>query len=143
MKKHLSFFYRHHFVRYVFVGGSTFVLDFSILFCLQHFTNVSLSISTTLAYWIAIAYNFVLNRWWTFSAAESKNLSKHLTLYLVLLGANYLVTLLIVLGLSHFIYFGWAKVFAVIVQITWTYPIYKKVIFTKNTKEDSPGIALE
>lgn len=143
IKKHLAFLYRHNFVRYVFVGGSTFILDFSILFCLQHFTNVSLTISTSIAYWVAIAYNFTLNRWWTFSASESKKLHQHLTLYLMLLGANYLVTLLIVLGLSNFIYFGWAKIAAVAVQVLWTYPIYKKVIFTKNDKNNPASIALE
>jgi len=91
------------------------------------------AIATTIAYWISIIYNFALNRYWTFSAWERESLRRHLSAYLVLLGFNYLFTVITVSLLSHIIYFGLAKVIAVAIQITWTYPIYKNVIFTKSS----------
>ncbi len=127
------FLYQHHFVRYVFVGGSTFVIDFALLFILHQNFNLSVAIATTIAYWISIIYNFALNRYWTFSAWERESLRRHLSAYLVLLGFNYLFTVITVSLLSHIIYFGLAKVIAVAIQITWTYPIYKNVIFTKSS----------
>lgn len=125
------FLYKHHLVRYVLVGGTTFAIDLSLLIFFHQGANIGLAVSTSLAYWISIAYNFILNRYWTFSAGEKEKLRKHLTSYLILLGFNYLFTLVAVSALSHIVYFGFAKVIAVAFQITWTYPIYKNVIFTK------------
>lgn len=93
-----------------------------------HF-DINLQIATTLSYWTAITYNFTLNRQWTFSAADKANLSKHIMLYLLLLGFNYLFTLVFVSIGSYYINFALAKVLAVGIQISWTYYIYKTKIF--------------
>jgi len=126
------FLYQHHFVRYVFVGGTTFILDFSILFFMHGSMGVNVAIATSIAYWTSIVYNFCLNRYWTFSVWERQSLHRHITAYLLLLGFNYLFNVLMVSVLSHFIYFGLAKVIAVGIQMLWTYPIYKRYIFIKS-----------
>lgn len=128
-KQIAEFLYQHTFVRYVFVGGSTFAIDFILLVLLHGYFDVNLQIATTVSYWTAIAYNFTLNRQWTFSASDKANLSKHITLYLILLGFNYLFTLAFVSIGSHFMNFAIAKVLAVGIQISWTYRIYKTKIF--------------
>lgn len=129
----LVYLYGHHFVRYLFVGGSTFVIDFSILFVLHGKASTSLSIATSIAYWTSLIYNFLLNRWWTFSAGENKDLRKHLLLYAVLLSFNYIFTLAFVDVLSHSINYLLAKAMAVIIQMSWTYFIYKNVIFVSES----------
>lgn len=123
--------YHHDFFRYIIVGGSTFLLDIILLIILHQEAGINLAVSTSIAYWFAIAYNFTLNRMWTFSAADKKNLRRHLTPYLLLLGANYLFTLVAVSLLGSIMYFGIAKAIAVIAQIFWTFPIYKRYIFIK------------
>jgi putative flippase GtrA len=125
----LVYLYGHHFVRYLFVGGSTFVIDFSILFVLHGKVGMSLSIATSVAYWTSLIYNFLLNRWWTFSAGENKDLRKHLLLYAVLLSFNYLFTLAFVDALSHSVNYLLAKALAVVIQMSWTYFVYKNIIF--------------
>ena len=132
IKNILLYLYSHPFVRYVFVGGTTFVLDFTILFFLHAKLGLGLALSTTVAYWFSILYNFLLNRFWTFNATEKGELSKHILLYGILLGFNYLFTVMFVSIVSNFIYFGLAKVLAVGIQISWTYLIYKKYIFVKS-----------
>lgn len=141
-KSFLRFLYQHPFVRYVFVGGSTFVIDFTLLYVLHESLDINLPISTTVAYWASIVYNFMLNRWWTFSASENKKLHKHATAYLVLLGFNYIFTVIFVSLMSHIVYFGIAKVLAVAIQILWTYRIYKNVIFADkpNGEPASPAV---
>ena len=121
--------YQHKFVRYIIVGGSTFVIDFGILFSLHELLNISIPIATSTAYWVSVTYNFVLNRSWTFSGVEQKQLHKNAGAYLLLLAFNYLFTLLFVSVMSHFIYFAIAKAIAVGLQITWTYFIYKRYVF--------------
>lgn len=121
--------YHKHFVRYLFVGGTTFGLDFGILFLLHGVWDLNLAASTSVAYWISILYNFVLNRYWTFDARERQSLARHISAYFVLLIANYLFVVVFVAFVGMVINYIIAKALAVIIQMTWTYPIYKKVIF--------------
>ena len=133
-KNIVNIIYKHHFARYLIVGGSTFILDFSLLISLHGYIRLGLALATTLAYWVSIIYNFCLNRWWSFSVAEKASLHRHLIPYSILLGFNYLFTVIFIGLASHFIYYGLAKVFAVAIQMSWTYFIYKSVIFTKKTE---------
>ncbi|HUD10498.1 MAG TPA: GtrA family protein [Candidatus Saccharimonadales bacterium] len=123
--------YKHHFARYVVVGGTTFIIDISILIFLHGHVHINLAVATTIAYWTSIIYNFCLNRWWSFSASEKDSLHKHLIPYAVLLGFNYLFTVIFVGLVSHVMYYGLAKVLAVAISMSWTYFIYRDVIFIK------------
>ncbi len=121
--------YEHSFVRYVVIGGSTFALDFVLLVLLHGFLDINLFIATTFAYWTSIAFNFVANRFWTFGATETP-ITKHLAGYLTLLGVNYLFTVGFLTVATHLgMHYAVAKVLAVLIQISWTYVIYKKYIF--------------
>lgn len=136
----LKSLYNHKFIRYLFVGGTTFVIDFGLLIFLKVHVHLSIPIATTIAYWTSIIFNFVLNRWWSFSISEKNNLSKHAISYSILLGFNYLFTLIFVSSMSKYMSFAIAKIFAVLISMSWTYIIYKNIIFKKkaplNTNED-------
>jgi putative flippase GtrA len=128
------YLYRHHFVRYLFVGGSTFVLDFGILYMLHGKSKVGLGIATSFAYWISIIYNFILNRYWTFDAREKESLRRHIATYGLLLVCNYIFVLIFMNIASKHINYIYAKAIAVALQMVWTYPVYKKVIFVQAEK---------
>jgi len=123
------YLYRHHFVRYLFVGGTTFVLDFGILFFLHGICKLNLAASTSVAYWISISYNFVLNRYWTFDSREKESLMHHITTYFALLVFNFLFTVTFVSIVGTHINYVAAKALAVAIQMTWTYVVYKKYVF--------------
>jgi putative flippase GtrA len=129
VKTTVSFLYKHHFVRYLLVGGSTFVLDFGTLVLLHGVFSFGIAASTSVAYWLSIIYNFTLNRYWTFDAREKDSLQRHITTYFMLLVVNYLFAVTFVSFASDHINYIFAKAIAVIIQMIWTYPIYKKVIF--------------
>jgi putative flippase GtrA len=128
--------YNHRFARYVFVGGTTFILDLSLLIGLHGILHVDLAIATSAAYWIAIAYNFTLNRWWSFSASENNSLRKHLPPYLLLLGFNYIFTVLFVGFFSREMPYELAKAIAVPIQMVWTYPLFKKIFGSSKVTSD-------
>jgi putative flippase GtrA len=115
--------------RYVVVGGSTFGLDFSLLFLLHGEAGLALGLAISIAYWLSVGYNFSLNRTWTFSLKDRANLRKHLSLYLVVLGFNYLFSFSFILLLDHHLNYLVAKALAVLIQTSWTYYIYKHLIF--------------
>ena len=129
------YLYHHHFVRYVFVGGTTFIIDFGILYILHGLLKLNLAASTSVAYWISISYNFVLNRYWTFDAREKESLKHHLTIYFVLLVFNYLFTVTFVSLAGAHINYVVAKALAVAIQMSWTYYVYKNYIFVKQQTE--------
>jgi putative flippase GtrA len=124
-------------VRYLAVGGTTFVIDFSILFFLHGILKLNLAASTSVAYWISISYNFVLNRYWTFDSREKESLKRHLTTYFVLLVFNYLFTVTFVSIVGTHINYVLAKALAVAIQMTWTYIIYKNYIFIKKEQKNT------
>lgn len=128
-RKLTLYLYRHHFVRYLLVGGTTFILDFGILFVLHGILKLNLAASTSVAYWVSIAYNFVLNRYWTFNAREKDSLARHISTYFALLLVNYLFTVAFVTYAGQHINYVIAKAIAVAFQMTWTYPVYKRYIF--------------
>lgn len=128
---YLVFLYKHPFIRYLIIGGSTFVLDLSLLVLLHGHFEVNLTIAASIGYWVSVTYNFLLNRWWVFSAQESRSLHKHALLYASLLTVNYLYTVVGMNILTRYMTYELAKVFVIVFAITWTYPIYKHYIFTK------------
>lgn len=122
--------YHHHFVRYLFVGGTTFAIDLGLLIFLHGVEKVWIPFATGLAYCVAIVYNFCLNRWWTFSAAEKKSLHQHMIPYIILLTFNLLFSVIFVSLSSHVINYAIAKVIAVALQTSWTFFCYKHFVFT-------------
>ncbi len=128
--KHISRkLYEHSLVRYVVIGGTTFALDFFLLVFLHAALNVPVLIAATISYWTSIAFNFIANRVWTFGATET-HIAKHALSYGILLGCNYLFTIAFIAGATHLgMHYTVAKIISVIVQTSWTYVIYKKVIF--------------
>ena len=137
----LGTLYRHPFVRYLAVGGTTFVLDFGILFGLHSGLDLNLAGSTSVAYWISILFNFAVTRYWTFSVHEKEGLKRHITAYMVVLVVNYLFTVMLVSIAGEHINFVIAKAIAVLIQMAWTFPIYKYLIFTADEKETSETAA--
>jgi putative flippase GtrA len=129
-KSLVLFLYAHSFVRYVAVGGTTFMIDFGVLVLLHGVLKVNVLIAASISYWLSILFNFLVNRFWTFSANEKSELGRHVAFYLVLLGFNYLFTIAFLAFADHIgLHYTVGKIIAVAIQMSWTYVIYKKVIF--------------
>lgn len=128
MKQRIETLFQHSFVRYVLIGGTTVAIDVGLLIVLKEFLHVPIYIAASLSYWTSILFNFLANKHWTFQV--SGQLHRHALQYLLLLVFNYLVTLGIIwffrhLGIGYLI----AKMLAIAISISWTYFIYKHVIF--------------
>ncbi len=133
----LGYLYKHPLVRYLFVGGTTFIIDEGLLILLHGVMQVWLPLALFGAYCIAFIYNFVLNRWWTFSAADNQSIKKHIVPYAALFIFNLVFTIVFVSLASHVINYAVAKVIAVAIQTSWTYFIYKHVIFVKKERKNT------
>ena len=90
---------------------------------------MSVTIAATISYWTALAYNFALNKLWTFGITES--IERHALLYGTLVLINYLSSLGIIYLLGTIgINYAIAKIVSVGLAMSWNYIAYKKYIFT-------------
>lgn len=85
--------------RFLVTGGLAYLVDTGALLSLHELANWPLPWATTGAYVGAFALTFMLNRTWVFDA-PSGAMGPQLVRYLILVGLNYLLTLLLVLGLA-------------------------------------------
>jgi putative flippase GtrA len=125
----IALLYNSHLVRYLFIGGTTFVIDEAILIMLHGVWHVALPLSLFIAYGVAFVYNFSLNRWWNFSASADGKLAKHLVPYAFLFVFNLVFTIVSVSFMSRYINYAVAKALSVALQTTWTFLAYKYLIF--------------
>lgn len=128
----VGYFYRHKFIRYLFVGGTTFIIDEGLLILLHGGAHVWLPLALFVAYSIAFVYNFSLNRWWAFSASENNTVRQHIVPYTALFLFNLIFAIVFVSLVSQFIHYAIAKAVSVIIQTSWTFLIYKNVIFVSH-----------
>jgi putative flippase GtrA len=129
MRKLAIYLYNLQFVRYLFVGGTTFILDEGLLITFHGVLNIWLPLALFMSYLIAFVYNFSLNRWWAFSAAETSTIKKHIKPYAILFVFNLVFSIVFVSLASHYINYAVAKAISVAVQTTWTFFAYRKYIF--------------
>lgn len=122
--------FKNQFLRYIFIGGTTVAIDFGVLILLHQAIHINLLIAASLSYWLSILFNFLCNRAWTFDIRQLKNIHKHVFMYGLLLGVNYLFTITFMgisvhLGMQYIV----AKLLSILIQLSWTYWIYKNFVF--------------
>lgn len=127
----IGYLYKHKLIRYLFTGGTTFIIDEGLLILLHGVGKVWLPLALFIAYSVAFIYNFSVNRWWAFSASENKTVRQHIVPYGALFLFNLAFAIIFVSIASHFINYAVAKAISVIIQTSWTYLIYKNIIFAK------------
>ena len=117
-------------LRFLFVGGLSFVVDFGALWILHIFFGINPGIASVIAFLLSFFVNFFLQKLFTFQSA--KRTKRALTLYIILAMLNTLATGLIVGFLSPIV--GWvtAKLISVILISCWNFFAYKYFVFPPN-----------
>lgn len=120
-------FYRNSALRYLFIGGLSFIIDFGILYLLHEVAGVVLWLATGAAFLASFAFNYSLQRVFSFSSRSSHGRS--LAKYVALVGFNTVATIGIVALLDHFFVWQVGKVAATIVTTVWNYFAYRFIVF--------------
>ena len=114
---------------YLVVGGLTVVVDIGLLALLHEFYGVPLGVATTVAFCVAVAVNFLLNRT-AMSSWGSQGLTQHALRYGSLVVANYVITLAVVTTAGHVgDRYLVAKVAVVAVSTLWNFLLYRYWVF--------------
>jgi putative flippase GtrA len=120
--------WEHSAVRYVLVGGLSFVVDFGLLTLLHAVFGVPVWLATAIAFLTSFAVNFTLQRTFSFSSQTPHGTA--LVKYTALVIANTLITVAIVsLFESTIVGWGGGKVIATIVTTVGNYFAYRFWVF--------------
>ena len=61
------------FVRYFFVGGFAFVVDFGLLYILTEYAGLHYLLSATLSFIAGLLVNYIISCLWVFNGSKFKN----------------------------------------------------------------------
>ena len=119
-------------VRYVLAGASSYAIELTCLLLLHKYLKISVEFATAIAFWIGLATSFILQKLFAFKNYQKtkKAISQQLGKYSILVGFNYLFTLILVgvLPSKSIIY---SRTLALIITTGWNYALYNKFIFRK------------
>lgn len=121
---------QHSLVRYVFVGGLTYIFEIAVLIGLHSGLHTQRTIAAAASFWFGLLFSFCLQKLVAFQdyKKEVKAVSRQAFWYAGLVVFNYALTLLIV---------SWfpdrelilSRTVALLITTMWNYLIYKHIIF--------------
>jgi putative flippase GtrA len=121
---------RHPFPRFVISGGTTFVVDLSLLKFLHGYEHIALLPATTMAFLASFTVTFLISRHWTFPTGRDGRPHHQALRFAILVAGNLVTTLLIVGGLVAVgLYYLLAKVIAVGLNAAANFFLYRRWVF--------------
>ena len=120
---------QHRVVRYIFVGGFSFVIEIATLYSLNQLLRVSPTISVAISFWVGFIVAYTLQKLVTFQNKEKSRraLTKQLIGYSLLVVWNYAFTLLVVELFHASISVIILRTIVIAITTIWNYFLYKKL----------------
>lgn len=129
---------QHAVFRYLFVGGLAYIVDIGILVGLHNGLHTHRAVAAGASFWGGLLFSFLLQKLVAFQdyKKELKAISRQIAWYVVLIGFNYALTLIIV-GLFPDKELILSRTVAVATTSLWNFFFYKHIIFRKATSDKS------
>jgi putative flippase GtrA len=117
------------FVKYGVVGSTTVIIDMVIIFVFTEYFGLWYMFSAVISQTVAMAFNFLMNRNWSFGSTGM--MRGQMVKYLLLSGFNYLYQLgaLWLLVEALHLHYLLAKVFIAMFMVTWNFLMFKYVVY--------------
>lgn len=121
------------FFRFIFVGGTAFVIDFSIYFILVEFVGVNYLISAAIAFFISVLANYYLSTSWVFNQSQIENRAIEFNLFLAIsfVGLIFTEILLYIFTDLCSINYLISKIIASILVLFWNFSARRIMFYGK------------
>lgn len=124
----------YQFVRYAFVGGLAFVVDFGLLYILTEYLSFYYIFSAIISFIVGLLVNYFISVAWVFSQAGS---NKRMTefFYFAFIGViGLLLNALILWCITELfdVYYMYSKLITAVVVYLWNFFARKYFLFSKN-----------
>ncbi|MEY8234872.1 GtrA family protein [Lachnospiraceae bacterium 66-29] len=109
--------------RFGIVGGTAFLLDYSILYCLTEFVDINYLLSGMMSFSISVIYNYVLSKTWVFKTKKNNRKMTEFIIFIILsvvgLGINQII---MCIGVEFFnVYYMFVKVFSTCIVMIYNF----------------------
>lgn len=122
------------FFRYIFVGGTAFVVDFFFLYFFSDICGIYYLISAVLSFIISVLVNYIMSTKWAFNQEniENKVLEFNLFILISTIGLGFTEILLYfftdIVGLYYLI----SKIISAIIVLFWNFIARRVMFYGKN-----------
>ena len=118
------------FFRYVFVGGTAFVVDFFFLWFFSDVCGIYYLISAVLSFIISVLVNYIMSTKWVFNQdnIDNKVLEFNLFILISTIGLGFTEVLLYLFTDVFGIYYLISKIISAIIVLFWNF-IARRVMF--------------
>lgn len=114
-------------IKFGFVGGSAFLIDYGILFVLTEFFGIHYLVSSIISFALSVMYNYILSIKWVFDVKGGRSKGQEFLVFLVLsiigLGINQIIMWVTVEKLH--IYYMISKIGATVVVMIYNFATRK------------------
>lgn len=122
----------HQLIKFGFVGGSAFVIDYGVMILLTEVFGINYLVSSGISFTISVIYNYVLSVKWVFDVGENRNKTREFAVFIVLsiigLGLNQFLMWLTVEKIG--IFYMLAKIIATAIVMVYNF-ITRKIFLEK------------
>ncbi|WP_280672145.1 MULTISPECIES: GtrA family protein [unclassified Kitasatospora] len=119
---------RHSLVRFIIAGGTGSGVDLGLLVVLHGYLHVVLWVATFLSVFTSFLVNFTINRFWSFGSTSPAG--GQFVRYLILASMNWVLTVVLVSGLSQLgLYYLYAKAVTIVLSAGVNYFAYRRWVF--------------
>jgi putative flippase GtrA len=131
LAKAYSILFAHGVVRFAFVGGIGFVVNFLMLAVLYDILGLPILLSQLIGAETALLATFIGNNFWAFEGHHHISIKRKLIQFHVTAGFGVLITTTFVVGLVKYghVYYGLALVVGALAGMVWNYTMNRKVVF--------------
>lgn len=116
--------------RYIFVGGTAFVVDFFFLWFFSDICNIYYLISAILSFIISVLVNYIMSTKWVFNQDNINNKVLEFNLFILIstIGLGFTEILLYLFTDIFGIYYLISKMIAAVIVLFWNF-IARRVMF--------------
>lgn len=122
------------FFRYIFVGGTAFIVDFFFLYFFSDICGIYYLISAVLSFIISVLVNYIMSTKWVFNQDNVKNKVLEFNLFILISTVGLVFTEILLYFFTDIfgLYYLISKIIAAIIVLFWNFLARRVMFYGKN-----------